>query len=184
MHYQDRISDELFDDEQNRIRERRKDAEQLIARLSIGHDDVAATLNLALEILCDDLHQLYSHADDSIRRLINQAIFNALYICDETITQADLAEPFATLRSFYQTIRALPSHTENQPARHQQRQRCPANTESPDPTRGRDQFRAGSISEHLVRAARLELARALAHRLLRPACLPIPPRPLGVVGVR
>src|SRR5271157_2294376 len=35
MHYEERISGELFDEEQTRIRERRKDAEALIARLSV-----------------------------------------------------------------------------------------------------------------------------------------------------
>ena len=44
MHYEDRISGELFDDEQARIRERRKDAEELIARLSVRYEDIAATL--------------------------------------------------------------------------------------------------------------------------------------------
>ncbi|HXN37743.1 MAG TPA: hypothetical protein VN892_06885 [Solirubrobacteraceae bacterium] len=57
--------------------------------------DIAATLDLSLEILCEDLPELYRRADDSIRRLINQAISNALFVCDETITDAELAEPFA-----------------------------------------------------------------------------------------
>jgi site-specific DNA recombinase len=175
MHYQERISGELFDEEQTR--NRRTDAEQLIARLSVRHEDITTTLDLALEIIGEDLQTLYQRAENSIRRLINQAIFNALYICDEEITDAELAEPFTALRSLQQTIHALPGSGTNQPERSRQRQRFPAKTESPDPHRGRDQFRAGSISEHLVRAARLELARALAHRLLRPACLPIPPRP-------
>src|ERR1700677_2675383 len=67
MHYQERISGELFDDEQTRIRERRKDAEELIARLSVRHEDIAATLQLTLEILGEDLHELYGRADDTIR---------------------------------------------------------------------------------------------------------------------
>ena len=71
MHYEDRISGELFDDEQARIRERRQDAEGLIARLSVRYEDITATLELTLEILGHDLHELYRRADDSIRRLIN-----------------------------------------------------------------------------------------------------------------
>lgn len=106
MHYEDRISGELFDDEQARIRERRKDAETLIVRLGVRHEDIAATLDLAPEILSDDLHQFYRRAEDSIRRPINQAIFKALYVCDEAITEAELAEPFAALRTLHDAIRA------------------------------------------------------------------------------
>ena len=110
MHYQDRISGELFDDEQTRIRQRRQDAEALIARLSVNYDDVTATLDLALEILGEDLHDLYRRGDDTIRRLINQAIFNALFVCDETISQAQLAEPFAELRALHDAIRGIAQH--------------------------------------------------------------------------
>jgi site-specific DNA recombinase len=159
MHYEERISGELFDEEQARIRERRKDAEGLIARLSVRHEDIAATLDLSLEILCDDLHELYRRADDNIRRLINQAIFKALYVCDETITKAELAEPFAALRALYDAIRALPSSAGSQTERCQRRQRCPAKAEGPDPYRGREPFRVGSISKHLVRPSGLEPPR-------------------------
>jgi site-specific DNA recombinase len=179
MHYEDRISGELFDEEQTRIGERRKDAEGLITRLSVRHEDIVAILDLALEILCDDLHQLYCRGDDSIRRLINQAIFEALYVCDETITNAELAEPFAVLRALHDDIRTLPSSAESQADRCQRRLRGPAKAEGPDPYRGREPFRIGSINKHLVRAKGLEPPRAYAHWLLRPACLPIPPRPLG-----
>ena len=176
MHYEDRISDELFDEEQARIRERRKDAEALIARLSVRHEDVATILALALEILCDDLQQLYRRADDQIRRLINQAIFNAFYVCDETIADAELAEPFAALR-------ALPSNTGSPAERRQRCQRCPAKAEGPDPFRSRDLFRVGSISEHLVRPSGLEPPRTM--RSTRPSTLstvarcvrPCPDRP-------
>ena len=172
MHYEDRISGELFDEEQARIRERRKDAEGLIARLSVRHDDIAATLDLALEILCDDLHELYRRADDNIRRLINQAIFKALYVCDETITEAELAEPFAALRALYDAIRHLPSNARSQTERCQGRQRCPAKAEGPDPYSGREPFRVGSISKHLVRRVGVEPTRPCGQRLLRPPRLP------------
>lgn len=114
-----------------RIRERRQDAEALIGRLSVRYGDIAATLDLALEILNEDLHELYRRADDSIRRLINQAIFNALYVCDETITAAELAEPFAALRALHDAIRRLPAGNDKAA----RRQRCPATTEDPGPCR-------------------------------------------------
>jgi site-specific DNA recombinase len=128
MHYEDRISGELFDDEQTRIRERRKDSEALIARLSVRHEDVAATLDLALEILCDDLHQLYRRAEDSIRRLINQAIFNALYVCDETIPTP-----------------SWPSHSPGSAPYHQRRK--PGKTPPATPTLPRQRGRSRPLPE-------------------------------------
>ncbi len=113
MHYEDRITDELFDDEQIRLRHRRQDAETLIDRLNLSFEDINETLDLALEILDEDLHDLYLRADDGIRRLINQAIFNALFVCDETITKADLAGPFAELRTFHNTLRGIVNTTPN-----------------------------------------------------------------------
>ena len=113
MHYEDRITGELFDDEQTRLRHRRQDAETLIDRLNLSYDDINETLDLALEILDEDLHDIYLRAEDGIRRLINQAIFKALYICDETITKADLAGPFAELRTFHHNLRGIISATPN-----------------------------------------------------------------------
>jgi site-specific DNA recombinase len=184
MHYEERISGELFDEEQARIRERRKDAEALIARLSVRHEDIAAILDLGLEILCDDLDQLYRCGDDSIRRLINQAIFKALYVCDETITNAELAEPFAALRTLHDDICALPSSAGSQTERCQGRQRCPAKAEGPDPYRGRAPFRVGSNSKHLVRMRGLEPPPDCSDTDLNRARLPIPPHPRAAGGKR
>jgi site-specific DNA recombinase len=159
MHYEERISGELFDEEQARIRERRKDAEELIARLSVRYEDIAATLELALEILGEDLHEMYRRADDQIRRLINQAIFKALFVCDETISEAEFTEPFAALRALHAAIRGLPASAVPLAERRRRRQRCPDNAKGPDPCRDRDLFRVGSISEALVRARGLEPPR-------------------------
>jgi site-specific DNA recombinase len=159
MHYEDRITGELFDDEQTRIRSRRQDAEAIIARLSVSYQDVTATLELALEILGEDLHDLYRRGDDTIRRLINQAIFNALFVCDETITQDDLAEPFAALRAFHNAIRGIPSPTPAKAlptgiAAHA----APEDAEGPAPLGERDLFGLGSISNVMVGPAGLEPA--------------------------
>jgi hypothetical protein len=75
MHYQDRISGELFDDEQANLRRERHDTEALIARLNLNYGDIEDTLDLALEIISDDLHDLYRRADATIRRLLNEAVF-------------------------------------------------------------------------------------------------------------
>jgi site-specific DNA recombinase len=159
MHYEDRISSELFDEEQTRLRRRREDAETLIASLNLRYDDVAATLDLALEIIGEDLHDLYRRGDDTIRRLINQAIFKALYVCDETITQADLAEPFAALRAFYNAIRGIPNTTETTTtvpngAGYLAR----GNAKAPVPWEEREPYDVGSISNAMVELAGLEPA--------------------------
>jgi site-specific DNA recombinase len=145
MHYEDRISGDLFDDEQARLRQRRQDAEALIVRLNLGYDDVAKTLTLALDILGEDLHELYRHANDTIRRLINQAIFKALFVCDETITHAELAEPFAELRALYNAIRGIPA-----PSAAVGASATPGNAKAPVLWEEREPFDVGSISDVMV----------------------------------
>ena len=157
MHYEDRISSELFDDEQARLRLQRQDAEALIARLSLNYQDVAETLDLALEILGEDLHDLYRRANDTIRRLINQAIFNALFVCDETITNAELAGPFAELRALHNAIRGVVDAT-TAPIQAILAETPGPNGKVPDPWRDREPLAVGSISNVMVELARLELA--------------------------
>ena len=149
MHYEDRISAELFDDEQVRLRAQREDAEALTARLNLRYDDIVATFELALEILDEDLQDLYLRADDTIRGLINQAIFNAPFVCDETIVAAELAGPFAELHALHSAIRGIattpiPAAVEIVPttaARH---------GEAPVPWLEREPLAIGSISEVMV----------------------------------
>jgi site-specific DNA recombinase len=155
MHYQDRISGELFDDEQARIRHRRQDAEAVIARLNVNYDDVIATLNLALEILHEDLHDLYQRGDNTIRRLINQAIFKALYVCDETITDAELAGPFAEMRALRDAIHGVVSAT-TAPALATFASVFPQTPKAPDPWQDRKPLDAGSISNVMVGPPGLE----------------------------
>jgi site-specific DNA recombinase len=157
MHYQDRISGELFDEEQTRIRARRQDAEALIARLNVNYGDVTATLDLALEILGDDLHDLYHRANDTIRRLINQAIFNALYVCDETITAAELAEPFAQLRALYNAIRSIPDpNPAAPPLASVGAAAAPENAKAPVPSRERELLAVGSTNDVMVEPTGIE----------------------------
>ncbi|HEX7290052.1 MAG TPA: hypothetical protein VF250_02890 [Conexibacter sp.] len=146
MHYEDRITDELFDEEQDRLRAQRLDAEHLIARLSVTHDDIGATLDLALEIIGENLPGLYRRADDTIRRLVNQAIFAALYVRDEDITRAELAEPFAAVRCMWEQIRALDTRRVREMAGVSA---DPENAETPVPW-GTEVSVASSISEKMV----------------------------------
>jgi site-specific DNA recombinase len=156
MHYEDRITGDLFDDEQTRLRRRRQDAEALIARLNLGYQDIADTLDLALEILSEDLHDLYQRADDTIRRLLNQAIFKALYVCDETIANVEMTGPFAALCDFRDAIHQLPSSTPY-PAPAIAASTLP-NAKAPIPSRERELLDVGSISNALVELAGIEPA--------------------------
>jgi hypothetical protein len=133
MHYEDRVSSEFFDDEQTRLRQRRQDAEALIARLNVNHDDVTATLDLALEIVGEDLHDLYQRADDTVRRLLNQALFKALYVCEETITAAELTGPFAALYDLHKTRSTLSPAAPRTPRRPSSPARCPRTPKPPRP---------------------------------------------------
>jgi DNA invertase Pin-like site-specific DNA recombinase len=157
MHYEDRISSELFDDEQTQLRQRRQDAEALIARLNVSHEDVAATLDLALEIIGEDLHTLYLRADDAVRRLINQAIFKALYVCDETVSAAELAQPFAEVRALRDAIHGAISTTAARTLA-AFASAFAANGKAPVPWQGRELLAIGSISDGMVELAGLEPA--------------------------
>jgi hypothetical protein len=150
MHYEDRISSELFDEEQTRLRHRRQDAEALIARLNVNHDDATATLNLALEILGEDLHDLYQRADDTIRRLLNQALFKALYICDEVVTDDELTGPFAALRDLREAIHRLPGTTTPYPAPAITASTLPQDAKAPAPRGERGLLDVGSTNDILV----------------------------------
>ncbi len=155
MHYEDRITGELFDDEQTRLRLRRQDAEALIARLNVSYQDIADTLDLALEIIGEDLHALYLRADDTVRRLLNQVLFKSLYICDETITEAELAGPFAALRDLRDAIHQLPTTTPY-PAPAVVASTLPKNANAPVPSREREHLDVGSISNVLVELVGIE----------------------------
>jgi site-specific DNA recombinase len=96
-HYADDISDDLFHEEAERIKGERIDAEAIIERLSIRHEDLVAGLALALKLASADLHDLYLRATPTIRRLMNQAIFAAIWVWDEDHVRAELASPFKEL---------------------------------------------------------------------------------------
>ncbi len=156
MHYEDRITGELFDDEQTRLRHQREDAETLITRLNLSYQDIAETLDLALEIIGEDLHDLYQRADDTVRRLLNQAIFNALFVCDETITKAELAGPFAELRDFHNTLRGIVSTTPDSTPATAVASTLPQNAKVPVPWGEREPLDVGSISNVLVELVGIE----------------------------
>jgi len=96
-HYADQISEELFAEEQARIRRERVAAEKRIESLSIEHDAVLKTLGLALA-LTDDVQTAYVQAGPQERRLLNQGLFERLEIDSEEVVGDQDAEPFEQLR--------------------------------------------------------------------------------------
>jgi hypothetical protein len=130
----------------------------LIARLNLSYGDIAETLDYALEIVGDDLHDLYLRGDDGIRRLINQAIFKSLYVCDETITAAELAGPFAELRDLRNAIHGVHSTTPNPASAAAVISTIPQDAKTPAPWGERGSLDVGSISDVLVELAGLEPA--------------------------
>ena len=56
-------------------------------------------LGVGLDILADGIDELYLRADDTMRRLMNQAIFQAIWVCDEDVIGSQLTPEFAAITS-------------------------------------------------------------------------------------
>jgi site-specific DNA recombinase len=95
-HYEGRVSDKLYKDEQFRIAGEREAAEAILARLSLHFEDIDETLDLALD-LTNDIQAVYIKASPTIRRLLNGAIFEQIRISAEDVVEVALAEPFRDL---------------------------------------------------------------------------------------
>jgi site-specific DNA recombinase len=104
-HYADEISKELFSEEQARIKRERSDTEAIVARLTVDHDDLQAALALALRLATYDLQDLYLRASPQIRRLMNQALFEFIWICHDDVAGSQLASPFYELHALGDTTR-------------------------------------------------------------------------------
>ncbi len=152
MHYEERISGELFDEEQARPRRERQGAETLIARFSLQYEDIAATLELALGILSRDLQDVYARANDTIRRLLNQALFEALWVSDEEVVADQPAEPFASVQGFQAALEAEGGHR----SRAAGLARGPGKTKAPAPWEGAKALVIGSINEEMVGSTGIE----------------------------
>ncbi|MEN3283361.1 MAG: site-specific recombinase [Solirubrobacteraceae bacterium] len=95
-HYEDQISDELFGQEQQRIRRERVAVEMLNAKLQIDHEAGLRLVRQALA-LTEDIQNAYALAGPQARRIFNQAFFERLLIDREQVDGDVLAEPYATL---------------------------------------------------------------------------------------
>ncbi len=154
--------------------------------------DIEHFIRVAMEFL-RDIQDLYMHAQDEVRRRLNQAIFTRIFIREDEVVDVEIAEPFNDLlaaQSAYNSWRGTQAKTQHQDNRPQPKINLQHETEEGASNRGGSLFiqlfsanspanadllvRACSDTNHLVREAGLEPARQ-RHWNLNPARLPIPP---------
>lgn len=95
-HYSDAIPLDLLKTEQDRIATEIDTAQRRLDAVAQTFIDIDDTLEQALA-LGRDCHQAYPQAGPKLRRQLNQAFFEKLYVGDDGTLRAELAEPFAIL---------------------------------------------------------------------------------------
>ena len=93
-HYDDQISGPLFEEEQTRIRRERAAAEQTIEQLSADYSKTLATLDLALDLV-ENVQAGYSQAGPTVRRLLNQALFEQVRVHEDGVSERSSLSPSA-----------------------------------------------------------------------------------------
>jgi site-specific DNA recombinase len=166
LFYKGSIAEEVLEAEQARIEAERGQATHWAEVAAQDAGDLMEALDEALALL-DNPQVRYRQAPTEVRRLINQAVFQALYIRDDHVNEA---KPASWVQDLHRTA-GVPLEcpdTQDRTSREGRRH-------DHDPLSGA----VGFHKNQMVRARGLEPPRPLSHRLLRPACLPIPPRPQG-----
>ena len=92
-HYSDAIPLDLLKSEQASITKRLAVIEHDIKIHNTAYAEIRCSLTLALDLI-EDCGQTYRQANDTTKRLLNQAIFKGFYIYNEGDIKAELAEPF------------------------------------------------------------------------------------------
>ncbi len=95
-HYADAVPVDLLKEEQSRIGAETAQAERIMASCATQFEVMNMSLEKALDKITN-LHVSYRIADDEGRRKLNQALFEKLFIVDDEIAGADLAEPYQQL---------------------------------------------------------------------------------------
>jgi site-specific DNA recombinase len=183
-HYADQVSEELFAEEQGRIRRERDGVEQRIKQLGVKHDRVLGALDVALDLM-GDMQLAYRQAGPNERRLLNQAFFERIEIAEEEVVGSQIAEPFAGLKGITQQEAAereaakahLAASWDLETELEKTRFAEPFDGSWEAETLGLFSETEGSNVEALVRLRGVEPPRALAHTDLNRARLPVPPQP-------
>ena len=190
-HYAGAVPLDLLKSEQDRIATAVEAIEGRLTEIAADFKTAETNLERALTRV-GDCEAAYRDASGRMRRQFNLAFFKRLLISDDYTVAGELAPPFDVLLGeelrravIAQTNDELQDAIEDAERRRaiesgddEQRPRKPVGAlvgvATADLSEGR-----GFSPKILVRARGLEPPRPDGHRLLRPACLPIPPRPLA-----
>jgi site-specific DNA recombinase len=164
-HYQDEVSKELYTEEIARIKRERTSARAVTNRMNVRHDELSDFMKVALRVATANLHDLYLRAKPHVRRLMNQALFEVIWIEDaDTEVHFKLASPFDGIITLEDQVANVLKHRE----RHQTEPKgiliaaAHKNDEAPDPGEESEDFDAVSISNVLVETVGIEPTSAVA----------------------
>jgi site-specific DNA recombinase len=169
--YNGGVDEDVLRAEQARIETERAQARKWAEAAVREVQDVMDALDNAL-LLLDDEHVLYETLPQSLRRMVNQAVFVALVVCDPETIQAKHAPLYEALASLNRALQ----QPKNTPHKAAKRRRTPQNKTrpqiEPDPFSGG----RGPYIEHMAERAGFEPAmELLPHTRLAGECL----QPLG-----
>ncbi len=92
-HYAGAVPLDLLKDEQARIQREQARAEDVISSCHLAAGNVTEALESAIA-LATNCHRVYLASPPKLRRALNQALYDKLYLHGATIAEAQLAEPF------------------------------------------------------------------------------------------
>jgi site-specific DNA recombinase len=96
LSYAGKIPDDLFGEEQDRLKREITDATQVVEQAGAKLDQLTVALDDALALALD-AEQHYQAASPTLRRQLNQVFFARIYVRDTDISGGVLAEPYAGL---------------------------------------------------------------------------------------
>jgi len=95
-HYNDAIPLELMKSEQEQISKALASIEQQLEAYDADHETVTDNLEKAFDLI-EDCAGAYKLADDHIKKMFNQVLFEAIWIMLDGKVTAELAEPFHSI---------------------------------------------------------------------------------------
>lgn len=166
-HYADAIPLDLMKSEQARIAKGLSAAEARLTALNASYDTVVDNAQQALD-LAGDCGRAYAEAPDAVRRALNQALFERLYVEDDRV-RAVFAEPFRTIYDELVAVEAkdVSAERRSDQGRQTEHGRFTAQLDAALRLRGRGsrtnkpalcRYGAGLSDSSLVPQARVELA--------------------------
>jgi site-specific DNA recombinase len=168
-HYKDEVSEEFFAEEAAHMKRERLAAQAVIARMNVRHDELSEFVALSLRIASSDLYDLYLRAKPYIRRLMNQAIFEVIWVDDEDQIRSKLASPFAELFEMENETAGLEEASEEPNETQPEAEErvlvgigARLNDEASEPGLGAEDFDVGCISDPMVETVGIEPTSAIA----------------------